>query len=397
MATLLDTCQPDALACLRRALARNRLPHGLVFASPGDVGETELARLLAQYLLCARPATPLDPCGECSECRMVLHGDHPDVHEIRPKGLLRAIKTDDMLGLIQALQQTSLSGGAKVGIIHQAESLRKESANRFLKTLEEPMPGTYFVLVTTRPERLLPTIRSRCQTIRLKPIEAGALRARAARELGLAGGDLALVAAVARGRWNRAARLAPQVREYRDTVNSLSAVLAARGAAAAPAVDFGKSIASGLKARRLVFEEECKGELAAKGRELADVEPGVRREVLDALEDELKSAQAATERDVKAGLFESLADVWRDVWVYKLTGSAGRLLHPFLEPAIKSIAAAYTEHEIIRNIADIDLVRGPTVYLNARMDMVLQGLLSQATMPLEPLVPLRRAIMATGL
>jgi hypothetical protein len=187
------------------------------------------------------------------------------------------------------------------------------------------------------------------------------------------------------------------VREYRDSVSLLSAVLAARGTAAAPAVDFGKSIASGLKARRLAFEEECKGELSAKGRELADVEPGVRREVLDALEDELKSAQAATERDAKAGLFESLADVWRDVWVYKLTGSAGRLLHPFLEPAIKSLAAAYTEHEIIRNIADIDLVRGPTVYLNARMDMVLQGLLSQATMPLEPLAPLRRAIMATGL
>jgi len=275
--------------------------------------------------------------------------------------------------------------------------LRKESANRFLKTLEEPTPDTYFILVTTRLERLLPTIRSRCQVIRLQPLSEETLRARAQAELGVTGGDLDLVAAVARGRWNRAELMAPRLDDYRGDVREMTATLGRRDEAALGAVGFGARKARELKARREEFEARCKDDMAARAKELADVEPAVRREVLDALEEELKSAQAAIERDGKAGLFESLADLWRDVWVYKLTREPRHLLHPFLEQAIASLAHAYTEHEIVRNLTDIDLVRGPTVYLNARMDFVLEGLLAQAAMPLEAHVPLRKAIMATGL
>ncbi len=393
----LEQHQGAALARLRRAIARGRLPHALILASPGNVGEAELAALIARHLLCAHPVGPLAPCGECSACRTALAGTHPELHEIRPKGLLRAIKMDDMLELIQALQQTSLSGGAKVALVYQAETLRKESANRFLKTLEEPTPDTYFVLVTTRPERLLPTIKSRCQTIRLQPLSSDALRARAATELHLSGDQLDLVAAVARGRWNRAELLAPRLDEYRSDLHEIASILGSRDTAAAASVAFGSRKSRELKARREEFDARCKDDLAAKARELADIEPAVRREVLDALEEDLKSAQAATERDAKASLFESLADLWRDVWVFKLTREPRHLLHPFLQQAIAALAAACSEHQIVRNLADIDLVRGPTVYLNARMDFVLQGLLAQATTPLEAQVPLRRAIMATGL
>ena len=280
--------QSAALARLRRAASRGRLPHALILASPGNVGETELAGLIARYLLCAHPTAPLAPCDECPACRMVFADTHPELHMVRPKGLLRAIKTDDMFDLIQALQQTALSGGAKVALVFQAETLRKESANRFLKTLEEPTPDTYFVLVTTRIERLLPTIRSRCQTIRLQPLSREAMRQRAMAELHLSGDSLDLVAAIARGRWNRAELLAPRLDEYRTDLREIAATLARRDDAAPAAVSFGTRKARALKALREEFDARCKASLAAKAKELADIEPAVRRDVLDALEEELK-------------------------------------------------------------------------------------------------------------
>jgi len=393
----LERDQPHAVACLRRAMTRGRLPHAIILASPGAVGEDALARLLAQSLLCAHPAAALAPCGACRSCATFTRGMHPDFHEVRPKGLLRAIKTEDMLELIQALQATALSGGAKVAVIAQAETLRKESANRFLKTLEEPTPDTYFILITTRPERLLPTIRSRCQLLRLQPLTAAALEARVAALIGAGNADVGLICAVARGRWNRAEQLVAQRAEYHATIGALVALLARRGDACAAAVEFGRTCAGALKNDRAAFDDRVRDDLNARAEEWKDYETGVRREMLKAFADEQEAAQAAYERDRKAGLFETMLDIWRDVWVCRRLGADGPLLHRAYAAEISRLARAYSEAEIIRCIRDLELVRGPTVYLNARLDVVLQGTLAGATQPLHDCVPLRRAIAATGL
>jgi len=397
MSARLEHDQAAALACLQRAIARGRLPHALVFASPGDVGETELAQRLAQFLLCPQPRGPLEPCGTCDDCRQVLRATHPDVHEVRPKGLLRAIKTDDMLELIRQLQATTLAGGAKIGIIHQAETLRKESANRFLKTLEEPPPGTYFILITTRVERLLPTIRSRCQVVRLQPLASDVVRARLTAQYSLAAEDVELVCRVARGRWCRAVQLAGQVEAYRAMVRRMGEVMRSRTDACVQAVELARALAQQSKERRAAFDEQCRQELKARAQEWRDLDAGVRREMLAALEEELKSAFAAAERDEKASIFEALADVWRDVWVVQRSGAGAHVLHQFMLPVIEALARTYSEDEIVRTLSDINLVRGPTVYLNARLDTAIQGLLAHATLPLEPRVPLRGALLASRL
>lgn len=397
MSATLEHDQPAALACLQRAIARGRLPHALVFSSPGDVGEMELAQRLAQFLLCEQPAGPLAPCGTCDACYKVARNMHPDMHEVKPKGLLRAIKTDDMLALIQELQATTLAGGAKIGIIHQAETLRKESANRFLKTLEEPPPATYFVLITTRLERLLPTIRSRCQIVRLQPLPMEVVRARLLAQFQLKPDDVELVCRVARGRWCRAVQLAGQVHEYREMVRRMGEAVQSRADASLQAVELARALAQQAKDRRAAFDDECKQELKARAHEWRDVEPSVRREMLDALEEDLKSAFAAAERDEKASIFEALTDMWRDVWVLQSTGSRAHVLHQFMLPVIETLARTYSEYEIMRTLMDINLVRGPAVYLNARLDLAVQGLLAHATLPLEPRVPLRGALLASRL
>ena len=93
--------------------------------------------------------------------------EHPDLFHLRPAGKARIISVEKTRDLISNLNRTSNQGGAKVAIIHEADRMRKEAANAFLKTLEEPPPDTYLLLLTTRPYSLLATIRSRCLLTRL--------------------------------------------------------------------------------------------------------------------------------------------------------------------------------------------------------------------------------------
>ena len=93
--------------------------------------------------------------------------EHPDLFHLRPAGKARIISVEKTRELISNLNRTSNQGGAKVAVIHEADRMRKEAANAFLKTLEEPPPDTYILLLSTRPYSLLATIRSRCLLTRL--------------------------------------------------------------------------------------------------------------------------------------------------------------------------------------------------------------------------------------
>ena len=96
--------------------------------------------------------------------------EHPDLFHLRPAGKARIISVEKTRELISKLNRTSNQGGAKVAVIHEADRMRKEAANAFLKTLEEPPPDTYLLLLSTRAYSLLATIRSRCLLTRI-PIE----------------------------------------------------------------------------------------------------------------------------------------------------------------------------------------------------------------------------------
>lgn len=93
--------------------------------------------------------------------------EHPDLFHLRPSGKMRIITADNTRALISELNRSSNQGGCKVALIHEADRMRKEAANAFLKTLEEPPSGTYILMATTKPYSTLPTIRSRCLQVRL--------------------------------------------------------------------------------------------------------------------------------------------------------------------------------------------------------------------------------------
>lgn len=166
----------------RQALAHGRLASTFLFVGPPGIGKRSFADKLAQSLLC--PHTDphsLVPCGACDSCVQAAAGTHPDLIVIRKPAdksfiPLAAFVGDDNRrmrdGLCHDIALKPFMGGRKVAIIDDADHLNEESANALLKTLEEPPPRSVLILIGTSADRQLPTIRSRAQTIRFRPLPA---------------------------------------------------------------------------------------------------------------------------------------------------------------------------------------------------------------------------------
>lgn len=163
----------------RRAVQRGRLSQSYLFVGPDGVGKQQFARRLAQSLLCQEGGAVLEACGECSGCRPYLAGNHPDFLYVgRPEGK-RELQIELIAGpkerrgqegLCHDLSLRPLAGSRKVAIINDADTMNDESANAFLKTLEEPPERAILLLIASNLDAVMPTIRSRCQLVRFAPL-----------------------------------------------------------------------------------------------------------------------------------------------------------------------------------------------------------------------------------
>lgn len=153
-----------------QALAEGRLGHAQLLVGPPTLGTLETARALGERLLCTGASEQglSQACGRCKSCLLLAAGSHPDWHEItfedNPQGKKRSeITVDQLRALRDKLQLSAQLGVAVVAVIHPADAMNHSAANTLLKTLEEPQPGRYLLLVADSLSRLSATIRSRCQ------------------------------------------------------------------------------------------------------------------------------------------------------------------------------------------------------------------------------------------
>lgn len=205
------------LRLLSRALASDSLPPSLIFAGPDGVGKRAVAIAVAQTLNCLErggrgsgirlrssyggqvgergagigdppsrklrrtsrgtaigdepsPEYPRDACGACPACRRIARGVHPDVLLIEP-GETGSIKVDPVRDAIDHAGYRPFEGSRRVVILDEADRMVPQAQNALLKTLEEPPPCSVFILVTSRPDALLPTVRSRCPCLRFGPLD----------------------------------------------------------------------------------------------------------------------------------------------------------------------------------------------------------------------------------
>lgn len=183
---------------LSRSVAGGTLPPSLLFAGPAGVGKHLTALAVAQALNCiqdsglgAQGSGPrarasglsaeslgleargprVDSCGTCAACRRIGRGVHPDVLLVSP-GESGAIKIDQVRDIVDRTAYRPFEGRRRVVIIDEADALAYSAQNALLKTLEEPPPSSVFILVTARPDMLLPTVLSRCPQLRFRPLSA---------------------------------------------------------------------------------------------------------------------------------------------------------------------------------------------------------------------------------
>jgi DNA polymerase-3 subunit delta' len=305
------------LALLRRSVAGGTLPPSLLLTGPSGIGKRLTAVAVAQALNCLErsPAPSSQPpaedaCGACAACKRIARGVHPDVLIIVP-GDSGTIKVDQIRDIVERVAYRPFEGRRRAVIIDDADALVPAAQNALLKTLEEPPSASVFMLVTARPDVLLPTVRSRCPQLRFSPLALSDVAAALMRR-GLGEGDARAIAATSDG--------------------SLGQALEARAGDLVEARDI---------AERVLAQAS------------SDHDPGRRLEGAKALL--AKSGGGGTsDRERLATRLRVMAVLLRDAALLAVRADDRALANPDIRPALESLAPVYRGERGIRAFASID-------------------------------------------
>lgn len=164
----------DKVNRLKRMVEARRMPHGLLFYGSGGIGKRLIADVLAASLLCENYDSAdgkTVPCGVCPSCRRLREQTHPDLKVLVPQGeKLKLIKVEMIREVISQAQLVPALSHRRVVIIDGADFMKEEAANSLLKTLEEPVGETVFILIGRRQAAILPTILSRVASVSFSPL-----------------------------------------------------------------------------------------------------------------------------------------------------------------------------------------------------------------------------------
>ena len=371
------------LTLVSRAIAHDSLPPSLVFAGPEGVGKCRVAVAVAAALNCQAPvraqreavaAGPstrggagrgradarlkmsdlsdlsdlsemsgmldnleIDACGTCSVCRRIGRGVHADVMMIAP-GDTGAIKIDQIREATERAAYRPFEGRRRLVIIDDADALVVEAQNALLKTLEEPPSASVFVLVSARPDMLVPTVRSRCQRLQFGRLTAAEVAALLMRAHGYSEENSRAAAAAADGSVGRA--LAEGSSESALARDAAARVLRAVSAPSDPR-------------RRL----DSAKELAAR--------PGG------------KGSGPGADRNALAMRLRALGSLLRDLEVLSTRANEGLLANADLRPGLLALTQAFDGDRTLRAFSAVDRALGALVERNASPKVVADWLVFQ--------------------
>ncbi len=194
--------QPVAVKLMQQAIRRNRVPNGMLLWGPAGVGKYTAAMEMAKALNCESGED--SACNACLSCRKIAHGNHPDVTTILPAGKQRLIKVEVIESLIENTAYRPFEGRYRVFIMDEADRMNPPAQSHFLKTLEEPISNTIFLLISASPNMLFPPIRSRCQKLRFGSLPTDTIATLLMKHRHIDADKARQLAAVSQGQMSRA-------------------------------------------------------------------------------------------------------------------------------------------------------------------------------------------------
>lgn len=306
--------QEAAVSALRRALSSGSIVGSYLLVGPAGVGKSAFANAFARAAACLEPRLdPFDGCGVCDSCRRLESGTHPDILTISPAGEQTQIfqfwdRDNRPPGVLsRTLNYAPTLGRKRVYIIEQCDTLTPSAANSLLKVLEEPPPYALFLLLAPHASRVLPTILSRCQMVRINAAPVQQLAGYLHESLHIAWERAEMLASYAEGRVGQAVRMAE--------VPGVSAEIA-------QVMDFAESLPRAALVRSLKSAEQMR-KLAVQMKGTVGAEPA---DAGESGESEAVLVKEKVGRRQLAIVFDLLTSFYRDLLVVSSGDMSARLI-----------------------------------------------------------------------
>ncbi len=309
---------------LQRAIAQNKVTHSYLFLGNEGVGKSLVALQFAKALNCLEGDHQTDGCDRCSSCKKIDRHLHPDVSLIEPEG--QTLKVEQVRERLRDLAYRPYEGRRRVIILSAADRMAPDMSNTLLKTLEEPPLHTLIILLANSPKWILPTILSRCQSIRFSPLPIHLVSDWLMKEKGLKEWEAQLLASLSEGSPGKAL-------EIKEEISNI------------PREKLLKEWV-GLKSLSIEEQEEAVAFLPSQ--------PSQRKNLLLILE-------------VSKTLL-------RDLIVTKAGAGSSRLIHPDLSDAIEELAERWRLSSLLKRMEALHRASA-AVRANANLRLTLEAMM----------------------
>jgi len=340
----------------RAGLPSSAMTHAWLITGPPGSGRSTAALAFAAALVC-----PEGGCGHCAECIAVQHSAHADVEHVVPESVTYTVEETRELVRRSALSPSRAPW--HVFVLEDADRLNAESANTLLKSIEEPTPGTVWILCAPSTEDVLPTIRSRCRHLMLATPTTAEVAEVLTRVLGVDPAMASFAARAAQGHIGRARALATDesarlrrqdVLRIPSQVNDLGSCLVLAADLVSTVTDDVIAICDPLDGREMAALRAAYGE-GGEGRGIGTVERRAKG-AFKALEDRQKRRRRRVQRDQLDRAIVDLVAFYRDVLVLQL-GARSELVNDEMRPQLQRLAAEATAEDTLRRVDALERTR----------------------------------------